>query len=223
MITDFLKEYFLQGYATKQMSMSIVIVSIMVTAILSIYIFIVYKQVNKKSFYNKNYNVSLISIAIITSAIILTIQSNIVVSLGMVGALSIIRFRTAIKDPLDLVFMFWAISVGIICGAGFGGIALIASIVLTVIIVYISNISVTKSNLILVLNLSDLDAEDECMNLINHYSKNSKLRAKSVSKEHVNLVIEIEAEEQKQLIRELIGLEYVIDASIVENVGDVTA
>lgn len=223
MITEFMKEYFLQGYATKQMSLSIVIISVMMTAILALYIFAVYKQVNKKSFYNKNFNVSLIAISVITSAIILTIQSNIVVSLGMVGALSIIRFRTAIKDPLDLVFMFWAISVGIICGAGFGGIALVASLVLTVIIIYVSNISVTKSNLILVLNLSDLDAEDKCMKLINTYSKNNKLRAKSVSKTHVNLVIEIEAEEQKQLIRELIALEDVMDASIVENVGDVTA
>lgn len=223
MMTEFMKEYFLQGYATKQMSLSIVIISIVMTAILAIYIFAVYKQVNKKSFYNKNYNVSLIAISIITSAIILTIQSNIVVSLGMVGALSIIRFRTAIKDPLDLVFMFWAISVGIICGAGFGGIALVASIVLTIVILYVSNIAVTKTNLILVLNLSDLDAEDKCMEIINTYARNCKIRAKSVARSHVNIAIEIETEEEKQLIKQLIQIEDVIDASIVENVGDVTA
>ena len=157
---DLIREYFMQGYATAQMSLTIVITSILLTAILALYIFFVYRQINKKSFYNRNFNVSLIAISVITAAIILTIQSNIVVSLGMVGALSIIRFRTAIKDPLDLVFMFWAISVGIICGAGFGAIAMVASLVLTIIILYVSNISVTKENMILVMNLNDIDAED---------------------------------------------------------------
>lgn len=220
---DLIREYFMQGYATAQMSLTIVITSILLTAILALYIFFVYRQINKKSFYNRNFNVSLIAISVITAAIILTIQSNIVVSLGMVGALSIIRFRTAIKDPLDLVFMFWAISVGIICGAGFGAIAMVASLVLTIIILYVSNISVTKENMILVMNLNDIDAEDECMELVKKYSKHSKLRAKSVSKSHVNLAVEIETEEEKQLMKELIALKQVMDASIVENVGDVTA
>ena len=220
---DLIREYFMQGYAAAQMSLAIVITSILLTAILALYIFFVYKQVNKKSFYNRNFNVSLIAISVITAAIILTIQSNIVVSLGMVGALSIIRFRTAIKDPLDLVFMFWAISVGIICGAGFGAIAIVASLVLTIIILYVSNISVTKDNMILVMNLNDLDAEDNCMELVKKYSKHWKLRAKSVSKSHVNLAIEIETEEEKQLMKELIALKEVMDASMVENVGDVTA
>lgn len=72
----------------------------------------------RKTFYSKNFNTSLAVVAVVTAAIILTVQSNIVISLGMVGALSIVRFRTAIKEPMDLAFMFWSISVGIICGAG---------------------------------------------------------------------------------------------------------
>ena len=219
---DMIKQYLLQGYATTEMSLSITIISILLTAVLAIYIYEVYKRVNRNSFYNKNFNLSLIAISIITAAIILTIQSNIVVSLGMVGALSIIRFRTAVKDPLDLVFMFWAISVGIICGAGFAAIALVASLVLTVIIVYMSNITVSRKHMILVLNLCDLDTEDTAMELIQKNCKYYKLRAKNMTKTHLNMAIEIETEETKELMRTLIALEGVSDASIVENTGDVT-
>ena len=91
------------------------------------YIYAVYKYVNRRAFVNRNFTLSLIALSVITAAIILTIQSNIVVSLGMVGALSIIRFRTAVKDPLDLVFLFWSIGAGIMCGAGFALIAVISS------------------------------------------------------------------------------------------------
>ena len=92
--------------------------TLIVTALLALYIFAIYRLVTRKVFYSKNFNISLAVMSLITAAIILAMQSNLVISLGMVGALSIVRFRTAIKDPMDLAFLFWSISVGIICGAG---------------------------------------------------------------------------------------------------------
>lgn len=221
-MTDVIKQYLLQGYATTQMNLSITVISILLTAVLAIYIYEVYKRVNHNSFYNKNFNLALISISIITAAIILTIQSNIVVSLGMVGALSIIRFRTAIKDPMDLVFMFWAISVGIICGAGFAAIAIVASLVLTIVIIYISRVSVSHRNMILILNLEDFEAENSAIDLIKSKCRFYKLRAKNMTKSRINMAIEIETEEEKELMKALISLEGITDASIVENTGDVT-
>ena len=116
---DLIMKSFLEGYATSELNVGTMFFCMGIAAAIGLYIFLIYKLVNKNSFYNRNFNISLIALTVITAAIILTIQSNIVVSLGMVGALSIVRFRTAIKYPMDLVFLFWSISVGIICGAGF--------------------------------------------------------------------------------------------------------
>lgn len=103
-----------------------------------IYIFIVYKISVNNEFYSKDFNRSLILMSVITSSIVLAIQSNLVISLGMVGALSIVRFRTAIKSTLDLVFLYWSISVGIVCGASLFMIAALTSIVVTIAI-FVSN------------------------------------------------------------------------------------
>ena len=104
---DVFRKSFLEGYASLDIQIGEILLCMVCTLLLSIYIFHVYKMLNKNSFYNKNFNLSLIALALITAAVILTIQSNIVVSLGMVGALSIVRFRTAIKEPLDIAFLFW--------------------------------------------------------------------------------------------------------------------
>ena len=115
---DIFKNSFLNGYASSAIDTKTILIGLGITAVLGIFIFFIYRAITRKTFYNKTFNLSLPAMAIITAAIILTIQSNIVLSLGMVGALSIVRFRTAVKDPLDLVFLYWAISIGIICGAG---------------------------------------------------------------------------------------------------------
>ena len=96
-------------------------------------------------FYSKNFNISLAVMSLITAAIILAMQSNLVISLGMVGALSIVRFRTAIKDPMDLAFLFWSISIGIICGAGLYEIALVTSVGVTVFILVLDMLPVGKA------------------------------------------------------------------------------
>ena len=117
-IQDVLKKSFLQGFQNTNLSMKTVALLLVAAGVLGIYLFFVYRIMTANTFYSKNFNVSLIMMCVITTAIIVTIQSSVVVSLGMVGALSIVRFRTAVKDPLDLIFMFWSISIGIICGAG---------------------------------------------------------------------------------------------------------
>ena len=221
-MNELINRYFLEGYSAAELTVSTVMVSILTTALLAMYIFAVYKRLNKNSFYNRNFNLSLVSLAVITAAIILTIQSNIVVSLGMVGALSIIRFRTAIKDPLDLVFMFWSISVGIICGAGFVLIAVAASFVLTLIIMYFVSAPQMKGNMVLVLNADNYEIEDEMLSVVEKYCKVWKIKAKNLTKNSINMAIEVETQEQKEMLRELIQLSGVTTASVVENTGDVT-
>ena len=130
--SDIFKKSFLEGYSTIELGTKGIIVALCFSLVLGLYIFFCYRLLTRRTFYSKNFNISLVCMSLITTAIILTIQSSVVVSLGMVGALSIVRFRTAIKEPMDLVFLYWAISVGIICGAGLSEIAIILSLVVTV-------------------------------------------------------------------------------------------
>ena len=219
-IGDFLRKAFLEGYATSDIQINTILICILCTTIIAAYIFVVYRSINRKAFYDRNFNLSLMGMAVITAAIILTVQSNIVVSLGMVGALSIVRFRTAIKSPMDLVFLFWSISIGIICGAGFAMIAIIASIALTIIILLFSLLPDAKGTLILVINASSYENEDEIMQTVNEICQYAKIRSRNVTPNSLNLAIEVAACDQKALIGSLMELESINSASLVEHDGN---
>ncbi len=158
-ITDIFKKSFLDGYSSADINIYTASAAMLVACCMGLYIFVVYRVLTRKTFYSKTFNISLAAITVITTAVIITIQSSIVVSLGMVGALSIVRFRTAVKDPMDLAFLFWAIVAGIICGVGMAEIAIIMSLLLTVGIVVLDKLPVAKAPMILVVNASDPDAE----------------------------------------------------------------
>lgn len=221
-IKDILQKSFMEGYASMNLQVSDMIVCILCTAVIATYIFFVYKGINKNSFYNKNFNMSLIALAVITAAIILTIQSNIIVSLGMVGALSIVRFRTAVKDPLDLVFLFWAISVGIICGAGYALIAVMASIVVSLVVILQTGAKAMKGASILVINAKSYESEAEIMQVVDEYAEYSRVKARNVTHTDINMAVEIKCSEEKELIAGLMGIEGVLSASIVDHEGEVT-
>ena len=108
---DVFKKSFLEGFTSMDITTGKIAATLIVTALLALYIFAIYRLVTRKVFYSKNFNISLAVMSLITAAIILAMQSNLVISLGMVGALSIVRLRTAIKDPMDLAFLFWSISI----------------------------------------------------------------------------------------------------------------
>lgn len=220
--TDALQRSLLEGYASMDLQISDVLVAMLSTVILATYIFVVYKKINKKSFYNQNFNLSLIALAVITAAIILTIQSNIVVSLGMVGALSIVRFRTAIKDPMDLVFLFWSISVGIICGAGFTLIAIVASIIVTIAVVLFSKGSAGDEPLILLVNATGYEAEKEIMESVGSYCKKVQVKARNLTHEHLDMAIEVNVKEQGEFLGNLMQISGVVSASLVSHTGDTT-
>lgn len=221
-MSELINQFLLKGYATTELSLGVVLVCMICTAGLAIYVFGVYKHIRKNAFYNRNFNLSLLALAIITSAIILTIQSNIVVSLGMVGALSIVRFRTAIKDPLDLVFMFWSIGIGIICGAGFILIAVLVSLVLTISLLLVISAPLVKRPMILVVNADSYEIEDELLENVNQHCKNIRVRAKNLTKNSLNMAIEIETTQEKELMKNIVQMEHIMSASLVENEGDVT-
>ena len=220
-INDILRKGFFEGYAAGNLDAGSILVCIVCTAAISAYIYAIYRMLNRNSFYNRNFNLSLIVIAIITAAIILTIQSNIVVSLGMVGALSIVRFRTAVKDPMDLAFLFWSISIGIICGAGFAIIAVIASIAITIAVVLFNILPGTRETLVLVIDALSYHEEEAIMQVINENCQYSKTKARNISKNGLNLAVEVRVQNQKMLIDRLMNIESITNASLVEHNGDI--
>ena len=168
-MSNSLKRTLFDGYTSMELQTTDILICLLLTTVIAVYIYLIYKQINKNSFYNKNFNMSLVALAIVTAAVILTIQSSIVVSLGMVGALSIVRFRTAIKDPMDLVFLFWSITVGIICGAGHAVIAILSSAIITVVVFCLASSKGGKPHMVLLVNSDSYEIEQDIMKVIKKY------------------------------------------------------
>ncbi len=221
-IRDVLKKSFVASLSNADLSARAVAIALIVTCVLAVYIFLVYRVVTRKSFYNKSFNISLAAMALITAAIIITIQSSIVVSLGMVGALSIVRFRTAIKDPMDLVFLFWSISVGIICGAQLYIVALIVSVLVTVMILALNALPVARASKLLLINTDGPESEGQIMEIVHHFSKSANVKSRSLTPDQLDLVIEVNVSQELELLKALQEVKTIRSMSLLQHDGEVT-
>ena len=220
--SDIFKKSFLEGWQGTEIGAAAAVSVLLITSFLALYIFFVYRVVTRKTFYSKNFNISLAGVSVITAAIILTVQSSIVISLGMVGALSIVRFRTAVKDPMDLMFLFWSISVGIICGAGLAEFAVILSLVLTAFVLLLDRLPVARAPMILVINTTDLDGEAVIMQVVNRYGDHPNIKSRNRTGESLDITIELRTNQGANLIRDLMNLKGMISASLLSHDGEVT-
>ena len=220
---DILKKSFLENYAQTEMDIKTIVITIAITCLLAIYLYFAYRLIIKKSFYSKSFNISLAALMIITASVILTIQTSVVVSLGMVGALSIVRFRTAIKDPMDLIFLFWSIAVGIICGARLYGLAVLVSLAVTVMILLLDLIPQAKAPQILLVNYeNDKSVSDEIDRIIKENSSNHEEKSVTITAGQVNAVYELRTANGKELCNRLSGLDKVSSVSLLKHDGEVT-
>lgn len=219
---DIFKKSFLEGYAGAEITTFTVVVAMAIACALALYIFLVYRVITRKTFYSKNFNISLAGITVITSALILTMQSSVVLSLGMVGALSIVRFRTAIKDPMDLMFLFWSISVGIICGAGLAQVAVVLSIILTIGVLILEHFPVAKAPMILVVNACNIDSEQNITDAVSEFTKHFTVKSRNMTKDSLDLVIELRTDKGAQLVKKILEIDGVTSASLLSHDGETT-
>ena len=219
---DIFKKSFLEGYASAEITTLTILAALGIACLLALYIFFVYRVITRKTFYSKNFNITLAGITVITASLILTMQSSVVLSLGMVGALSIVRFRTAVKDPMDLMFLFWSISVGIICGAGLAQVAVILSVVVTAGILILDRMPVAKAPMILVVNSTDLDAEASVCEAVRKYAKFFTVKSRNMTAETLDLVVELRTEQGSSLIRDVMKIQGITSASLLAHDGEVT-
>ncbi|HNR64224.1 MAG TPA: DUF4956 domain-containing protein [Thermotogota bacterium] len=148
---------------------------------IGIFIFIVYRKTFSGVMYSTSFGISLVAMTLITTLIILAVTSNIILSLGMVGALSIVRFRTAIKDPLDIVFLFWSLAAGIILGAGLLPLAVFGSIFIGIVLVLFANRKTTDTPYMLIIRCSDDQAEKTARQYIANKVKKGLVKSKTVT------------------------------------------
>ena len=158
---------------------------------LGLFIFFVYKKTYQGVMYSSSFGVTLIALTMITTLVILAVTSNVVLSLGMVGALSIVRFRTAIKEPLDIAFLFWAIAAGIVLAAGMIPLAVIGSVMIGLILLVFVNRKSHYDPYIVILQCDDHDSECKATAYLEKMTKRCTVKSKSAAKDTVELTMEV--------------------------------
>lgn len=186
---DIFKSSFLENMSS--ISVLDMLLSLLLAFGVGVFIFLVYKRTFKGVMYSASFGVTLIAMTMITTIIILAVTSNVVLSLGMVGALSIVRFRTAIKEPLDIAFLFWAIAVGIILAAGMIPLAVIGSIFIGLILVIFVNKNSHDRPYIIVITCDDQESEDGVSLKLKEAVKKSVIKSKTVTKGMIELNFDI--------------------------------
>ncbi len=197
-----------------------VLLALGVAFVLGLFIFLIYKKTYQGVMYSDSFGVSLIAMSMITSLVIIAVTSNVVLSLGMVGALSIVRFRTAIKEPMDIAFLFWAIAVGIVLGAGLLPLTIIGSVIIGIIIVIFSTRKIGDTPYILVVNLENEEAENEAGGLIKEEAKKSVLKSKAVNKLGIELTYEVRIKEDTEFVNKISEIDGVTNAVLVSYNGE---
>lgn len=198
-----------------------VLLALGLSFVLGLFIFIVYKKTYRGVMYSDSFGVSLIAMSMITSVVIIAVTSNVVLSLGMVGALSIVRFRTAVKEPMDIAFLFWAISVGIVLGAGLLPLAVIGSVIIGIIIVVFSTRKIGDIPYILVVSCDNSEAEKSADKQIRESAKKSLLKSKTVNKSGIELTYEVRLkEEESGFINKISESSGVANATLVSYNGE---
>lgn len=184
-----------ESFQNQEITTSMLLSVLLVAGILALYEYIVYQIILRRSLYNKAFNISIAVLPFFISAIILCLQSNLVITLGTIGALAIIRFRTAVKDPVDLIFILWSIHIGITCGCQLYEIAVVTSLIATVALVILTRINAGRRSHILVAHCKSAANESEIIELLKKYTKRYRVKSRNHTEKGMDFVFEIIAKE----------------------------
>ena len=220
--SDVFKSGFLENFAG--FSLTDAIIGLGVSFLIGLFIFFIYAKSFSGVVYSSSFNASLVLMTMITALIILGVTSNVVLSLGMVGALSIVRFRSAIKEPIDIVFIFWAISEGILCGAGLIPLALLGAPVIGGLLLLFSLRKDYSEPFLLIVRFDDPKAEEKITKTAEKNVKRLRLKSASVIGEETELILEVRLDRgEKSFVREISKMPGVSYASLVSYNGNFSA
>ncbi len=200
-----------------------VVISLALALVIGLYIFFIYKKSFSGVMYSRNFNVSLILITLVTTLVLMLISTNITLTLGMVGALSIVRFRTAIKDPIDTAFMFWAVGEGLALGVGFFDAAIIGGVVIGIFVLLLSAFKVRSAMpYLLVLHYSEA-ANGPIKQMIKQLP-GARIRSKTAQRDGIELTLELRLRDNETgFVEKFLRVEGVYDASLISYQGDLVS
>ena len=217
---DIIKNSILETLENNTLSTASICITFGIALLFSLYIYAVYYLSQKKGFYNKQFNIVLGVLPTITAGIILAMQSNLIISLGMVGALSIVRFRTAVKEPKDLLFLFWSIGVGIILGARNYELALLICLVVTILLFLLELIPEGRASVLLVVNMDREGKEDELTAAVRRLTGSFKVKSRNRTMDGTDLIIECRTKQEGELLDAVSSLSHVQSASVIAHDGE---
>ena len=218
-------DIFKSDFLSKVSSFSVLdtAIAMLVAFAIGLFIFVIYKKTFSGVMYSASFGVSLIAMALITALIIQAVTSNVILSLGMVGALSIVRFRTAVKEPLDIAFLFWAISAGIVAGAGLIPLALIGSAFIGIILLIFATRKCADTPYMLIVQCSNDACEQEVLEAIDKGTRKHFLKAKNVNSARCDLTLEVKLDHTEKLCGVLSQIPGVLDVSLMSFNGEYMA
>jgi len=217
---DIIKKSFQNIDFSSSLTISDIALVLLITLLCGLFIFYIYKKTFQGILYTQSFNISLIMVSIVTSLIIMTISANLILSLGMVGALSIVRFRTAVKDSMDIVFMFWAISVGIANGAGFFKLSILGTVFVGLRMLILTKIKTSNTPYLLIIKYNN-DSYDDLKRYLDENLIQYTLKSKSINETHSELILELRLKNKEYNITENISvLPGIRDVSLVSYNGD---
>lgn len=187
--SDIFKSSFLESVT--EFSVIDTLIGMLFALVIGLFIFVIYKKTFSGVMYSTGFAMSLVGLSLVTTLVIMAVTSNVVLSLGMVGALSIVRFRAAIKEPMEIVFLFWSLAVGIVIGAGMIPLAVIGSVIIGLILVAFVSKKVQNTPYILIVNCADEKAEESALEIIKKSSEKHIVKSKTVNDAGIELTAEI--------------------------------
>ena len=216
---DIFKSSFLENVT--EFSLLDTCIGLAVALLVGLFIFMIYKKTLTGVLYSDGFALTLVGLSLVTTLVIMAVTSNVVLSLGMVGALSIVRFRTAIKEPVEIVFLFWSLAVGIVIGAGMIPLAIIGSAIIGVILLLFANRKIRKQPYILVVSCKDEAAEQRITEILAKAVEYYTVKSKTVNAAGIEFTAELRTKDaETAFVNRITELEGVGNATLVSYNGD---
>ncbi len=209
------------GFTTADMGTARIIASLGVALAAAVFIYIVYRFVcRNQGTYSPEFNRSCALMAVVSCGVILAMQSSLIISLGMVGALSLIRFRNAVKSPTDMLFLFWSFAAGIVCGTGLYHVLLFMSLILTAGILVFDLVPVMKAPVLLVVSAKNPELSAALTPVLKRYARGARVRSRTFTPQRVDIIVELRARDEAGLVRAVSAIEGVDSVTLMAHSGE---
>ena len=198
-------ENIINSYANESITTNTILAVLLMVVILAIYEFFVYRMVSHRSFYNKSFNITTAILPFFIATIILCLQSNLVITLGTIGALAIIRFRTSVKDPVDMMYLLWSVFIGIICGCQLFEVGVLTSVAVTLVLIALEHLNFGRKSFVLIVRSTE-DVEQDLTKMFKDRKISNKFKSRNYSSKGYDYAIELTYKNIQELNSDICSL-----------------